>query len=338
MLRIYCEMLPYEEVARPRTMELLRRHPLELVLAVRPWQLGELPRLARALFDVGVPVSVWPMLADEEGRWANADNARSFVRFVRDTTDTLAGAGALPREVLLDLEPPFAHARSLAASAGSQADGTQSRARALFGLGAARPRAATAAAMDSASSELGAAVSSLHARGVGTASAVWPLVALDAPHERGWQTLLGTPVDALATRRVSVMVYTSILEGWSRGAVRRHDATALLSAASERVTSRWGARAGVSLGCVGTGALVDEPVYRDPSELAEDVALARAAGVRDLSLFDLRGVLTREPAEAWLDALAYGTELLAARPSHRVLAARRLARVATWVLGKTGSK
>jgi len=325
-LRIYCETLPFEEVTRPRTIALLRRHDLEIVLAVRPWQLEELPAVAQVLRDSGVLCSVWPMLADDEGRWASAQNAASFVRFVRSAADALEAAGALPREVLLDLEPPFAHARALAASGGSGGR--------WFDFASARPRATSVRAMDAASNELAAAVVDLHDRGVATASAVWPLVALDAPGERGWQALLGTPVDALATGRVSVMMYTSILEGWSRGAVRRRDARLLLTAASARALRRWGPGAGMSLGCVGTGALVDEPVYRDPSELAEDVALARAAGCRDLSLFDLGGVLAREPAEAWLDAFAYGADLLEAQASKRVHIVRRLSRVATWALGR----
>jgi hypothetical protein len=341
-LRIYCETLPYDDVVRPRTVALLRRYRLELVLAVRPWQVLELPRVARTLAEAGVPVSVWPMLADEQGRWANADNTPSFARLLRDAIGRLVEAGSAPGEVLLDLEPSFAHARALAVSAGSAGEGALSRARALLGLGGTRPGPASARAMDAASNELGRSITELHDRGIGTASAIWPLVALDMPGERGWQSLLGTPVDALGTGRISVMVYTSILEGWSRGAVRRRDATALLSAASRRVTRRWGERAGVSLGCVGTGALVDEPVYRGPAELAVDVALARAAGVSDLSLFDLGGVLGREPAEAWLDAFAYGNELVEGeglrrwgRPSRRVEVARRVARVATWALRLT---
>ena len=326
-LRIYSETLPFEEVTRPRTIALLRRHELELVLAVRPWQLEALPGVARILGDAGVVVSIWPMLSDEEGRWASAENAASFVRFVRLAVDTLAVAGLAPAEVLLDLEPPFAHTRALA-------DGGAGGARGLLGLGAARPHSASAAAMDEASRALASEISDLHARGIATASAVWPLVALDPPGGRGWQSLLGTPVDALATNRVSVMMYTSILEGWSRGTLRRRDTTALLAAASVRVSRRWGARAGMSLGCVGTGALMDEPVYRDPQELAEDVAIARAGGCQDLSLFDLGGILGREPAEAWLDAFAHGAELSGAGTSRRVAAARRLSRIATWALGK----
>ncbi|MDB4946588.1 MAG: hypothetical protein JWP97_6122, partial [Labilithrix sp.] len=178
------------------------------------------------------------------------------------------------------------------------------------------------------------AVTELRARGVTTAAAVWPLVALDPRGARGWQSLLGTPVDALGVQRVSVMVYTSILEGWSRGAVARRHATALLERAAVRTVERWGNAAGISLGCVGTGALEDEPVYRDPAELAEDVAITRAAGCADLSLFDLGGVLRRPPAEAWLDAFAHGGEAAALAPSRRVELARRLSRVATWALGR----
>jgi hypothetical protein len=326
-LRIYCETLPFEEVTRPRTISLLRRHDLELVLAVRPWQVAALPGVAQALAGAGVVVSIWPMLSDEEGRWASAENATSFVRFVRDAVDALAAADVAPAEVLLDLEPPFAHARALA-------DGGAGGARSLLGLGAARPHSASPVAMDAASRALASEIADLHARGIATASAVWPLVALDPPGARGWQSLLGTPVDALATERVSVMMYTSILEGWSRGTLRRRDTIALLAAASARVSRRWGPRAGMSLGCVGTGALLDEPVYRDPRELAEDVAITRAGGCHDLSLFDLGGVLGREPAEAWLDAFAHGAEMVDARTSRRVAAARRLSRIATWALGK----
>ncbi|MBS2013103.1 MAG: hypothetical protein JST00_09465 [Deltaproteobacteria bacterium] len=321
MLRIYSETLPYAEVVAPSTLRLLARHRLEVVLAVRPWQLAELPIVAGELASAGLSLSVWPMIADEDGRWANAQNAATFVRFVREVVDGLERAGVLPREVLVDLEPPFAQARALATR----------------GLRAveARPRATTPPLFDSAAILLARAVDELRDRGIATSSAVWPLVALDPPGERGWQGLLGTPVDALATDRVSVMMYTSIVEGWSRGAVRRHHATALLSAATERAVRRWGERAGMSVGCVGTGAFEDEPVYRDPTELAEDVARVRASGCADLSLFDLGGVLARPPAEAWLDAFAHGqSEAVTPRRSARVGAARRLARVATWALGR----
>src|SRR5262249_13382791 len=62
-----------------------------------------------------------------------------------------------------------------------------------------------------------------------------------------------------------------------------------------------GTRAGLSLGVVGTGAFGHEPTYPSVNELAFDVTLARHAGIDDLALFDLGGVLARN-AEVWLEA------------------------------------
>lgn len=332
--RIYSETLPFERVARGDTVALLARYDLALVLAVRPWQLAELPDVARALRDAGVPLSLWPMLGDEEGRWANDRNAAAFARFVRGVVETLDEARVPAREVLLDLEPPFADAKSLSHGA-----------RGVLRIASAAGRAVSArGAFAASAAELARLVAELHERDVATSSAVWPLVALDPPGLPAWQPLLGTPVDRLATSRVSVMLYTSILEGWSRGALDRPHAAELLAAGTARSLRRWGPGAGVSLGCVGAGAFDDEPVYRGPAELAEDAALARREGCVDLSLFDLGGVLTRPPPEAWLDAFVHGEDALdaAARralvpaASRRVAAARAMARAATWALGRIG--
>jgi hypothetical protein len=82
----------------------------------------------------------------------------------------------------------------------------------------------------------------------------------------------------------------------------RSDALTLLDATTRFAVRHWGARAGVSLGTVGTGAFEDEPTYRSPDELRADAKVARAAGARALTLFDLGGVVRRAPAEAWLAA------------------------------------
>jgi hypothetical protein len=314
--RIYSETLPYEDVVRPRTIALLRRYGLELVLAVRPWQVGELTRVAATLRDEGIALSVWPMIADENGRWASVHNAEPFFAFVRQTCVALERAGAPARDVLLDLEPPFADARALADAR-------------FVRLARRAPRSEFAAAART----FAHGVADLRDRGITTSSAVWPLVALDPPGATGWQWLLGTPVDALSADHVSVMMYTSIIAGWSRGAIRRRDAVELLAAACARVVRRHGDRGGISLGCVGTGAFLDEPVFASPADLAEDAAVVRASGVRSIALFDLGGVLAREPAEAWLDALVDESSVAANVPvSKRITAARRLARAATWAL------
>ncbi len=58
----------------------------------------------------------------------------------------------------------------------------------------------------------------------------------------------------------------------------------------------------ISLGLVGPGKLGDEPAYRNPDELTDDVAAARDAGIDDLALYALDGALARDDTQAWLQA------------------------------------
>ena len=149
-------------------------------------------------------------------------------------------------------------------------------------------------------------------RGLPVVATVLPLAATGRP-ARAWQRLLGTPVAELSPDRVNIMAYTTLLEGYSRRLLRRTDAEALLWCWARAVRDEHGAAGEVSVGCAGVGALGDEAVYRSPAELARDVGIARAAGVERIALFGLDGVLSRPPAEAWLDALQ-GTPALAAAP------------------------
>lgn len=335
--RVYVETLPYEVLVQPSTVALLRRYALDVVVAVRPWQMRALPQVVRTLGDAGIRVSVWPMLADDAGRWANARNATAFATLVRAVCHALDAEKSPASELLFDLEPPFGEAQALTVATDSKRPLTIARVRssvAALAEGAIAPlRPSGRRAFERSKAILANTVRELADRGMTVSSAVWPLVALDGPPHETWQSLLGTPVDALVMDRVSVMLYTTIFEGWSRGAIRRRDALALLSAACERTVRRYGARAGISLGCVGTGAFEDEPVYRSPDELAMDAAIARASGCTELSLFDLGGVLSRPPAEAWLDAFTTPNFVPVVPRSVRVLAARRMARLATWTLG-----
>lgn len=298
--RIYCETLPYEDVVRPATLALLVRFSLHLVLAVRPWQLHALPHVARLLEGAGIGLTVWPMVADDEGRWASVENASSFAAFVLEIARAFEGERLSLEGMLLDLEPPFRASHAFVGSAGGAV-------RVVAEAAASRVQSGRARAYERGAGRLADVVRELRERGVRTSSAVWPLLVFDAPPHDVWQRRFGTPIDDLSTDHVSVMAYTTIFEGWTRGLLRRRDALALLSDLGRRTSDRW-PNAGLSLGCVGTGAFGDEPVYRSPRELAEDVSIARAASCSELALFDLAGVLARAPAEAWLEAFVHGAE------------------------------
>jgi hypothetical protein len=278
--RIWCETLPYEAL-NEAVLQALRHRSIELLLAVRPPDAPRVAAAVRACRDAGVRVSLWPMLDDAQGRWASAINAEAFARFLRQVV--AHGCDG----VAFDLEPPI------------------ERMRALLG-GSVRPDVrATVLAFAGARGTYADLARELKARKLHVVAAVLPLVLFDREGQHPtWQKLLGTPVDGVPFDHVSVMLYTSLLEGWSRGMIARKDARGVLGVLSRAAAARFGSAAGVSLGAVGTGAFGDEPVYRSPDELADDVAIARAAGVDDLTLFDLGGAVARG-LDVWLDAFVH---------------------------------
>ncbi len=285
-----------EVLRTPRVTALLRRFHLEPLIAVRPWMIGEIGELARALTGEGVRFGLWPMLADADGRWANVYNAHAYAALAHRAVDAVEAAGTRASEVAVDLEPPIAEVRRWLALRPWRL--------------AVRPPARPTFAL--ARDELAGLVTSLRRRDIPVSCAVVPLVLLERGPGRGGahvQRLLGTPVDGPAWSRVSVMLYTSLVEGWSpslRGnkIVDRARALRVLARTCTEARARFGGTAGISLGAVGLGALGNEPVYRSPTELLEDVAVARAAGLDDLTLLDLGGVLARRDPEAWLTAFA----------------------------------
>lgn len=204
-----------------------------------------------------------------------------------------------PKEIVFDLEPPIATTRRLLDL------------RLWDGRVRLRP-----ANLQIASSQFIDLVDIVRSSGMTPTSVVTPMVVYDTKRRQGgWQQLLGTPVDSVDFERITVMAYTSLFEAYSRGTLARRDARSLLGRLCLRARERWRSRATVALGVVGGGALGDEVPYRDPAELGDDVAIARAAGVDDLALFGLTGVLSRSPSpERWLDVFT-DTEAAVGMPS-----------------------
>lgn len=284
--RIYSEDLPLDEATNPAVLRPLAARGIELILAVRPHTEAGAPDALSRAAAAGVRTSVWPMLADGAGRWANAWNASAYATFARSLLARLDEAGAPYAGLLVDLEPPVDALRSFSRGAAPALASIASLAR--------RPRE------PDAHDCLGRLVAECSGRGLVVTAAVAPMLAGDG--RGGWQRLLGTPVDGIGWGAIHAMAYTSLFEGYLPR-LGREGARSLLGATGLALRARYGPRAALSLGVVAPGALGDEPAYRTPAELADDVAIARASGIDDLALFDLRGALEKPPLERWLDAL-----------------------------------
>lgn len=312
--------MPLGELRRAPVLRELARREVQLLAAVQPKDAEDVAPLVERARELGLSIGLWPLLEDEAGRWLHPGNAAAFERFIEELLSGLERRGLSVDALALDLEPPIAEVKRVT-------EGRLGAARAWLG----RPLDRSAHARITAS---------VRARGVEVVAAVIPAVLTPGRASEGWQRALGTPIDARYDA-LSAMLYTSLFEGYSFQLVRREDARALLDHFARRARSRFGERASVSLGAVGRGALGDERTYRGPAELTDDVAIARAAGVDDIALFDLAGVLARPPIEPWLDALLETSPASAPPPSTKraqaILGALAVTGVALSLAGQRSS-
>jgi hypothetical protein len=293
--RIWCELLPPDELGSAATIGVLQRFGLEPIIALPPS--GETPAMADALSALtraGVSFGLWPLLSDEEGYWPSEPTAAAFVRRVDAVRKFVTEAGATVRTIAVDLEPPLGVTRELL-------QGTwASKARILVDqykhIADDERRASRRDAIEIFSKLR----RDLDDAGIETLAAFAPQIALDFAVDRSfWQAMLRTPVLTPEWSVLSIMTYSSILETQVPHATIA--AALVYECARTMVTTVGSARSSLSIGLVGTGKLGNEPIYASPAELRRDVQLARAAGVDDLALFSLEGTLRRGAPEQWLE-------------------------------------
>lgn len=290
MLRIWSEFLPYSEARAPAVLDLLERHQVHPIFAVRPdADLAELNALLNAIASRGLSPGIWPLLAKADGYWANESNADAW--FER-TTAILDALDSRPAWVAVDLEPPL--------------DDVSEMMREIWRLPVALARFARRN-LDQARFERSVArwnevVLELRKGGSKTLGITVPIAAHDL--DRGgslWQDLFETPWAAVDFDRWGVMAYNSMIAGYSRGLVSVEDARAAHDRLIRRlVRGRGASDAHVSIGLTGPGVLGDEPFYEVPEPLAADAGAVRSRGISDIGLFCLEGLLAQDDPDAWL--------------------------------------
>lgn len=300
--RIYVEHLPAELLEAPATLDLLHRYRLEPIVALPPSR--QTPSMAKALAALdarGLRLGVWPLLDDADGYWPSDHNAPAYRRRVDEVLAFCDACGANVRTVAVDLEPPLEELRAVFETVMPNARGLRALpSRVASGFEALREH--KKARRPDATAIFADIAARLADREVETIAAMIPLLVLDLEAQRTvWQDILQTPVTDVPWSALSPMLYSTIIAQLLP--TKSHaDASALVHVGAARLRSTIGRRASVSLGLVGVGKLGSEPAYATLGQLADDVGAARSAGVDDLALFALEGVLARERPEAWLDA------------------------------------
>lgn len=303
--RVFAEHISPEALST--SAPLLARYGLEPLVALPPDRTAPGPlgaRWARALRDLSDAlggVGLWPLLDDDAGYWLNPRNLAFARARVDQVLQFARSAGARVHTVCLDVEPAPPVLRALSGGPVSAVRGAASQlsrwaswsvggrsGAPVLGPSGLRPPSSQA------QRQFSALVAQLRARELEVYVTQLPFAAWPSP----LPVVLRGPANVEA-----LMLYSTLMSRWVPS---RRLAAALFEATARRHARQTNPAPALALGCVGTGKLGDEPVWTTPSALRRDVEGARAAGIDDLALFCLEGVLARPQPEAWLDAFTAG--------------------------------
>lgn len=295
-LRFWAEMIEPPAIVK-RALPLLVEYRAGVAAAVFDKSFTKKNAKAfRAIKDAGVELTFWPLLDREAGYFPGEDNVDAYAQLVNAALDWAETEDVTPDALAIDLELPFGQMRKVL-----DADNPLVRVKNALSvmrgnLGRERYIVAKAGLSD--------LNDGIQDRGVRTITAVMPWVALELEGEHELiQDMTETPVAGIGWDVISPMLYVSMFAGMTNGLVTEADANWLVYDTSLKLRSRFGGRAGASLGLTGSGVLENEPVFSEPEGLLEGLRAALAAGIRDISIYSLEGVLDRDDPRQWFDAI-----------------------------------
>ncbi len=295
-LRVWAEFISPEEVSKPEVVALLKRYSIQPCLAVSHGSLGEgYAQYLKTYHAEGLEPALWPTLSDELGYWPHEGNALEFSAYVHEIFHWAQKEGVNVPWLAVDLETPFYQWQAVNRAKGIQRVGT-----ALRHYKANRNQARFAEAV-SIYSDL---QKYINKQGCRTLVPVLPLLELDTlKGETKIQDYMETPVTPVNWDIISVMQYNSMLVGYSKGMLKPADTSWYLYQLCLNMKKVFGSRASLSIGTTSTGKLGNEPYYKDPCEMLPDVEAALAAGIDDIAVFCLEGILKYERPEAWFEMI-----------------------------------
>ncbi len=295
-LRFWEESLTPVDIAR-KGLPYLQAYRAGVAAAVYPTSLTRRNANAiRKLKEAGVEVALWPLMEKEHGYFPGERNAPGYAAFVRFILDWAEKNRALPDIIAIDLEMPVQQITRVVSARNPWLK--------LLGIYTSARENLDRERYYRAKARLADLNSEIQDRGVRTLAAVVPWVGLELETEHELlQDMTETPASGIGWDIISPMLYVSMLEGMSSGAITRKDANWLVYDSCRKLRDKFGGRTGVSLGLTGGGVLESEPVFGSPAQLLTGIEAALAAGVRDITIYSLEGILSRDDPGEWFEAI-----------------------------------
>lgn len=300
--RVWSEYLPFEQALNQDVVALLVRHHVHPTFAVHhDADIQMLAEVLKCYQSHNLEPGIWPLLTDQEGYWPSEYNGARYFEHVDELMNQLEDRGISPTWLAVDLEPPFRQMDQLRHISTPLHKSLLEIARQNL------DRNKFLRAVE----HFDAGVERIRRRQWKTMSVALPMVAHDLRDGQPlWQDLFESPWEGVRWDRAGIMAYGSMVQGYARGWLSEEDVRAIHFRLFRHLVRRFGHAAHVSLGITGTGKLGDEPIYTAVAPLARDVGAAMAAGIEDIAIFCLEGILQQTDPEHWLHQITHAKAAL----------------------------
>lgn len=295
VLLITSEYTPYERLAEPDIVELFRKYNVSLCLCVREDQLNdELDRLYRTYEQAGIMILFWPLLPLDQGLYLNKNTTDEFLAYLDVLFDWADDRGHKIEALVVDVEPSFEQP-----GPGEEPPGLLKnfmRVRKELGKDT----------FDASILEFEKIIEKIHARDCLAVGVAFPFVIDDRLSGiHAWEDLFGGPVATVEWDYIAIMMYTSWFVEWAKIIGMDWDAAHYLAYDySKDMKEIWGDKAAVAVGVTSPGQGGEIVVYESPEMIAPALAAVKAAGIDNLGIYDMKGILESGDPEPWFKVLA----------------------------------
>lgn len=276
---VWSEWTSYKDL--PRKFDYIKKSGARLHLAIKKDELTEdlfkdLLNLLKNAESNKIDYFLWPLLSKSDGYWPNQWNMSIYFRYVVELVTRLEKHQLKPKGISIDLEPP---PEKLEKYLELLQDFN------LIGLKEFARSGVDEKLFTSANEQLKSLHIFLKNKHITTHVVTTPFI-LEQKHTVHLQKVFGIPINQDSFDYISFMAYRSEFER-----IIGEMNSRLVYEYSSKAKEIYGERAGIDLGVVGNIEFPHKLTgYAHPSRLWEDIAAAKAAGLKDIQIYCLEGI------------------------------------------------
>jgi len=312
VLLVTAEYMTVEQLTNPSTMALLKKYDVMVAPCIRAGKMDEnLDKLYTTYEKEGISLVFWPLLPREQGLYLNKQHADDYLKYLDEVYAWSDKYHHPIPALIVDIEPPtYQKGTDLGPQAQAESTGT-GLSRIVHQL--------DRKTFNAAKPKFIAIQDKLHAHNTIGISTALDLSVVDlVTHLTSFQDLQGGPTMSVNWDYISFMHFGSnnypMLHSFG---LNWDDCRYLSYRIGQIIYKKYGDKVAVSTGQTlpGEGHGV---VYKSADELAKDIEVLKAAGIKHFGIYDLQGIVESPDPESWLKMVR---ETPAKAPAHKSLRA-----------------